>query len=215
MSVQLQSAYPEIVFFEVPDKQDLNRKLTITKRVGYNGNFVTKVDTSRKIGQGSFGTIFPCSLELISDGVVTKRENNMIFKIIKNIPCDLNEQIKQEIQIQSLLWKTMGDNIPKIYGYMFAFFDSSMCYNGLLIEKITNGDVTLFKNKLCNTYKTPRLIVNNYFGMINEIKHNITKFYDLYKFKHNDLHMGNVMFENFHQKLLITESPLYLIDFQI
>ena len=141
-----QRFYPEIVEISY----NSNKKIDITKESDVHieievpvENFLFKidVDTTRFIGQGSFGTVFPCKLNILSsDNKIISENKDLVIKLIKNKNCVNDSKMKSEILIQLLLYNTRQLNIPSIYKYLFNINvltrNPVECLNGILLEKI-------------------------------------------------------------------------------
>ena len=209
-----QKFYPELVEFSHIEKTDLrlNNINFVIENVFENVMFKIDVDMWRYIGRGSFGTVYSCDLYLFDGKSYKKQDTNLAFKMLKNLKCQSNSEIMNEILIQCLLSKTSEKTIPIIYRYLFYIKDLSKCYNGILFEKIENGDILTFRNYICNPSHNKPIpkLVDIYFSAVSQIKETLSSFYDLYKFKHNDLHQGNVLFSDTTPKIIdFGESTIF------
>jgi len=161
------------------------------------------IDRTTVLGQGSFGSVHPCSV--IATQNSRRSELKMAVKINKDIGCksDRDELIK-ESRIHSLIYNSITHMTPVIYPWMCILTHSDDCYNGLMIENIVNGTFNAYRGRLLNPGRnlSPRVVVNDYFKLVSILKDIIEKLYDTYRFKHNDLHRGNVMFNNLDPKII-------------
>ena len=160
---------------------------TIKTKVNYNS---LKLNHSKQIGEGAFGSVYKAynGKNMDKKMVVKKTHKSLfrqIFSLLKNKTTQ-DTMFKKEIKALSKLSK-LGIS-PKIYYYD----KEKMIY---VIEKL---DYTLFE-----------MIINNRLEPIH-----IKKIVDLLKklqktkYKHNDLHSGNIIYNK-------KKNKFYIIDWGI
>lgn len=219
--MQIQSDLPELINIKTSISGELyyNKSVVLSERIASEKNmfFKVKIDLETMIGQGSFGTIHPCILTLFKDTKIIQQVDNIVIKILRNEKCNKNDkELYKEVIIHCLIYNSANEITPKIYPYMMNVdaktealvlgtpVKTIKCYNGILLQNISNGSVHQYRNRLCNieSGKTPREILNDYFSMIKTLKDSLEDLYKIYKFKHNDLHCGNILFEELEPKII-------------
>jgi len=160
---------------------------TVKTKINFNK---LKLDNKKKIGEGSFGSVYEAyNGKNMDKNMVVKKTHKSLFRQAFSLLVNKATQdsmFKKEIIALSELSKL---NIsPKIYYYD----KENMIY---VIEKL---DTTLFE-----------LLINNTFKPIHIKKLiNILKKLQKTKYRHNDLHSGNIMFSK-------KKNRFYIIDWGI
>ena len=198
--MNIQEKYPDLDIFKVKLDNNISDSIWNLRLDVEGGNVIKlKVDISNPLNKGSFGKIFNCNFE----SSLSLNHYNFIFKLIDNSKCNEIHSFNKEVCINYLLSNTTPI-VPKSYPFVFMIEEKTKnyCYNGFLSQKIEN-DIKGFKRLICDkSVGFPEQIVNKYFGVIKEIKDIIEELYKIYKFKHNDLHASNVLFEDYSPKII-------------
>jgi hypothetical protein len=129
---------------------------------------------------------------------------------LKNVKCERDEDVRTELKLQLIISKSAPDITLKIYQYVVSYdfvvrehdTTTKICRDGIFMEKAENSSMEIYRNKLTLNHNTSSEILNVHFKNILSLKDGLLKLYDMYKFKHNDLHCRNVLFVGLKPKII-------------
>ena len=170
-----------------------------------------------EIAYGSFGNIFETKIKLIdSHG----RQDPVVTKYLIKIPttpqlglCVKNVKVEKELWIQNLLNKTSSDLAVKTKNGIFVvkkwdLINNLDCRNCFLTERMRPVGffdyLDILKTDNHGIIDYDDVFIDKYLKILSLIKIYTENLFILYKFKHNDLHGGNLLFKG--------DEPIF-IDF--
>ena len=169
----------------------MNKKLNkIKTKVNLkNLNF----NKSKKLGEGSFGSVYKLSNNKRTNKkyVVKKIKDNLNLKIISFLGTGKTQKQLLDKEITALIELSKHGISPKVYYYD----KKKMVY---VIDRLDSDLYTMIKKNLLKPYHINKLI-------------DLFKKLQTTKYKHNDLHSGNIMYSKLKKKFFIIDLGLYTL----